>query len=135
MNDFDGKVITVTEYFELAHKESLTEEEKLAMEHFEDFIVNAITYEQYASDFLKSTIALYRNSIMSLYSRNEAELAQNIENNIQQKIEEKENQIAGIKNNVRVRKMSSSSGYVSSAIILVVLLNLGFIIALTILSR
>lgn len=130
----EGKIVSVTEYFDLVQKSNLTEEEKLAIDTFENFIVNAITYEEYASDFLKSTIALYRAHINVLYSRGQDKLAERIDNSIKDRVDLQKEELEKKRENIQTRKLSSNSGYISSAIILVVILNLGFIIALTILG-
>ena len=125
MNNIEGATITVPEYFELIQKVELTPKEQYQVQTFENFITNAIQYEDLASDFLKSVIAMYRAHIRALYSAGKEELVEQIESKMVRKLPNN--------GNVRTHKLPDA-GFVSSAIILVVLLNIGFIVALTIIG-
>ena len=125
-----NKLISVTEYFKLIEKAEtnpaeFTNEDQMKVNQFENFITTAIQYEDTASEALKSVIAMYREHIRVLYSTGKENLANQIEEKLAVRLPEQEN----------TRKLSlPQAGYVSSSIIVVVLLNIGFIIALAILG-
>lgn len=120
------RLVSVPEYFQLIQKENLTEEENIQIRQFENFITTAIQYEDKASEALKSVIEMYRAQIRVLYYTGKEEIAENLESKIESRLPNNEN--------IRSLKPLPKAGFVSSAIILIVLLNLGFIIAMTIIG-
>lgn len=124
------------EYFAILAKENdLTPKEVIKKRRFEWFITNCEKNPDLLSDATEDVYAKYKNYMITLSEKeNKTPLEQEAVNGYQQKIlemgkEENEEEEA------YKRTLSNKSGYVNATIILVMILNIGFIIAMALLGN
>lgn len=124
---------TTEEYFAILAKENdLTPKEVIKKRRFEWFITNCEKNPDLLSDATEDVYAKYKNYMITLSEKeNKTPLEQETVNGYQQKILEmgkEENE-----EEVYTRKLNKA-GYVNATIILVMILNIGFIIAMALLG-
>lgn len=125
---------TTEEYFAILAKENdLTPKEVIKKRRFEWFITNCEKNPDLLSDATEDVYAKYKNYMITLSEKeNKTPLEQESVNVYQQKILEtgkEENEEEAYK-----RTLNNKSGYVNATIILVMILNIGFIIAMALLG-
>lgn len=130
MND----IVTAEEYFAiLASDGDLTPKDKMQKKRFEWFITNCEKNLDLLSPAAEDIYAKYKNYLAALSEKeNKTELEQGIVIEYQRKVLEMEKE-----ENVQeeyTRKLVNKAGYVNALIILVMLLNIGFIIAMALLG-
>lgn len=126
MND----IVTVEEYFAiLAKKDGLTPKETMQKNHFEEFITNCEANPDLLSPAAEDIYAKYKKYLAAISTKeNQTPLEQGILIDYQKKVSEREEE------QEYTRKLDKA-GYVNATIILVMLLNIGFIIAMALLGR
>lgn len=130
-NKTNQSTITVDEYFSLCQANDLKTEDLIKKKKFEKFILLCQEYEQNLTPEAESILKEYRNKQMALVAKQNIPEDQKF--NLMNFPNEEET-VNNIEENAPVRKLSKA-GYVDSTIILIVLLNLGFIVALTFLGK
>ncbi len=129
MNQPYDQLITVEEYFDLLKKtEELTNEEILQKKAFENFIEKCETHSEYISPATENIYADYKRKLVNLSviedkTPQELDLVNNFQNKMQENQEE----------NNYTRKLDKA-GYISATVMLIMLLNIGFIIAMALLK-
>lgn len=128
MND----IVTVEEYFAiLAKKDGLTPKDTMQKNHFEEFITNCEKNPDLLSPAAQDIYAEYKKYLAALSTKeNQTQLEQDIIIDYQKKVSEMEEQE---QEQDYTRKLVDKAGYVNATIILVMLLNIGFIIAMALL--
>lgn len=126
-------IVTVEEYFSiLANDGNITPKEMMQKKRFEWFINNCEKNPDLLSDATEKIYAKYKNHLASLSEKeNQTQLEQDIVIDYQRKVLEmgkEENE-----EEVYTRKLNKA-GYVNATIILVMILNIGFIIAMALLE-
>lgn len=126
-------ITTAEEYFEILAKEKdLTPKEVIKKRRFEWFITNCEKNSDFVSDATEDIYAKYKKHLVALSEKeNKTALEQEAVNNYQQKILEMEKRET---EEGYTRKLDKS-GYVNATIILVMILNIGFIIAMALLGN
>ncbi len=125
-----NNLITTEEYFEILNKNDLTPEELRKKAYFEDFIKRCKKYEAYISPAAQSILSEYNSKTMALDSKeNKTIYEENVLKDFQ----------AAFEDNLEINKTKKrklvKAGYIDASIILAVLLNVGFIIALSLLKK
>ncbi len=128
MSKINDYYCTVDEYFELSKKmkENLTPIEEIKIINFENFITLAEQNEDFVSNEVLNILNEYRQKRALLISpeneKNDNKIIQfkSFPKTPTDKVEEK----------VYTRKLSKT-GYINASIMLIVILNIGFIVALT----
>lgn len=133
-------IITVEEYTQLLNKEEeLTPQEQIQVNSFENFIKNCEKYSNYLSPAVERIYSQYQKELAKIYTKekrtkNENKVLVKFENQIL-KTENEENNVVNFENeNQYTRKLTNKAGYVNATIILVMILNIGFIIAMALLG-
>lgn len=130
MNSQNNNLITSSEYFELLKKTELTPIESSQKKSFEDFIKQCQKYEE--------LISPASQSILTQYNTKSLELANNENRTSHEEavLEEFKNGFIQNENLTQEgpsRKLAKA-GYIDAAVILTIILNVGFIVAMTILG-
>lgn len=130
-----NNIITVEEYIELLNSENeLTPQQIIQMNSFETFIANCEKYSLYLSPAAEKIYSQYKKELAKIYTK---EKRTKHENNVLLNFEKK---VLEMNNNENenseefTRKLTNKAGYVNAAIILVMILNIGFIIAMALLG-
>lgn len=126
-------MITVDQYFRLVEKNDLNPEEKVKIGTFETFIRLCKKYESLISEAALSVLKEYNSKVMSLAnkeSKNSHE--ENILKEFNSSFEESSEKIVSV--GAPTRKLTKA-GYIDATIILTILLNIGFIVAVTLIGR
>ena len=130
--NINNKPIITEEYFEILSKQNLKPEDIVKKNSYENFIKLCKKYEPYISPAAQSILSEYNSRTMALDSKeNKTAYEENVLKDFQSVFNEEENLE---NNNGPVRKLLKA-GYIDASIILAVLLNIGFIIALSILKK
>lgn len=116
--------ISVDQYLELLNKPNLTPDEIIKKQQFESFINLCQVYEQFLSVDAQSILAEYTTK-KNAYNKNTIKASSPDLPNLPKLENVLTNEEEG-----PVRKLSKA-GYIDSAVILIVLLNIGFIVAIT----
>ena len=129
MNE-SNKLITVDEYFAILEKlEELTSKEIYQKKTFEDFIKRCEENASFISPATESIYANYKRKLASLaVKENPSSQESALLTEFQEKMEKNNEE-----ENVYTRKLDKA-GYASAIIILVMLLNIGFIVAMALLK-
>lgn len=130
MESEKSELVTVEEYFTLLKKtEELTPKEIMQKKEFEDFIDRCENNAEFISPATESVYAEYQRKLANL-SVEENKSPQEIAllTQFQEKMEKSNEE-----ENVYVRKLDKA-GYASAIVILVMLLNIGFIVAMALLK-
>jgi hypothetical protein len=125
--------ITTDEYFNILSQDTLKPEDIAKKEHYEQYIKLCEKYENYLSSEVESILAKHNEGIMKLGNKekktsNEAKVLQDLQQRFENNNEVNEHKEGP------VRKLAKS-GFIDATVIIVVILNVGFIIAMTILGR
>ncbi len=127
-----NSVTTLDEYLELLKKESLSPIEMIEKKRFETFISNCQKYEEFISPAAQSILNTYNSSVLSLVNKNhKSKQEEEVLDRFQTSMEDNQKQIS---QNGPVRKLAKA-GYIDATIILVALLNIGFIVAMFMLAK
>ena len=126
-------IITVDEYFKLLDKDNLTIEEMSQKNAFKKFILDCQEYESLISPAAQSILADYNNKLLSLETKknktsHEENVLKEFQNTFQEQESNENKEYSGPTRNL------SKAGYMDATIILALLLNVGFIIAMVILG-
>lgn len=121
-------LITVEQYFNILNQESLKPEEIVQKASFEKYIQMCRTYESYLSPAAQSILSSYNAHVMAMGTKeNKTSHEESVLKDFQsafEKTDETLNQDGPV-------RTLTKSGYIDATIILAVILNLGFIIAMT----
>lgn len=118
MNTNRQSVITTDKYFELSAKKELTPFEEILKENYEEFIELATSNEKYITPTTEKILSEYNFKVLN-------------GTNLSQEPPKEEVQKEQTPEYTLTRSMKKA-GYINASVILVVLLNIGFIIAMTI---
>ncbi len=132
MEASENEIITVEEYFTLLSKtEELTPKEIMQKKIFEDFITRCEENSSLISPATESIYAEYKRKLASLVAKeNPTPQEVTVITDFREKMESQEmNQEASY-----TRKLDKA-GYVSATVVLVILLNIGFIVAMALLGN
>ncbi len=131
-----NRQLTIDEYFTLLKKNELNLVENHALKTFETYIQDCQKYEPYLVD---DTRAYYNDFIRRLSQLSHEENITRCEQSALQKFSSlipKEEEVTTLTpDNDGPKKVLTKAGYIDSAIILAMLLNLGFIVAMTFLKK
>lgn len=123
--------ITTDEYFNILKQENLKPEDIIKKVSYEKYIKLCNEYEEFLSPAAQSILNTHNSKTMELSSKeNKTPYEDAVLNEFKSTFEQNQQQL---NNDGPVRKLAKA-GYVDATIILVVLLNLGFIIAVTIIG-
>ena len=122
---------TTDDYFKILEKKDLNPEDLTSKISYEDFISHCQKYEEYLSQAATDVLSAYNSKVMALTNKeNKTDFEKTVLQNFQNPFDKEEK----LSQEGPVRKLAKT-GYIDAAIILVIRLNLGFIIAMTILER
>lgn len=130
MESEKSELVTVEEYFTLLKKtEELSPKEIMQKKEFEDFIERCENNAEFISPATESVYAEYQRKLANL-SVEETKTPQEIAllTEYQEKMEKSKEE-----ENVYVKKLDKA-GYASAIVILTMLLNIGFIVAMALLK-
>jgi hypothetical protein len=125
--------ITTDEYFNILSQDTLKPEDIARKKSYEQYIELCEKYEDYLSPDAQSILTKHNERTMNLGSKekktsNEAKVLQDLQQRFENNNEVNEHKEGP------VRKLAKS-GFIDATVIIVVILNVGFIIAMTILGR
>ena len=131
-----NNIITVEEYIYLLNKKNeLTPQEQIQVDSFENFIKNCEKYVSYLSPAVKKIYYQYKKELAKVYTK-EKRINNENKNLIEfEKLEENKRVVEFETINPYTRKLTNRAGYVNATIILVMILNIGFIIAMALLGN
>lgn len=131
MNSQDS-LISVEEYFKILEKENLKPEELISKKSFEKYISLCKDYEDFLSPAAQSILNAYNSRVMNLnVKENKTAHEESVLTDFQSAFEATKEDL---EQEGPVRRLAKS-GYIDAAVILTILLNVGFIIAMTMLGR
>lgn len=122
------QIVTPQDYFQILNKEeNLTPKERSQKMLFENFIANCEKNRNLLSPAVEDVYLEYQKELEKLYNNSNLvkKEKQNIINFDLRKEEQKE----------YTRKLTNKAGYINATIILVMILNIGFIIAMALLGN
>ncbi len=122
------QIVTPQDYFQILSKEeNLTPKERSQKMLFENFIANCEKNRNLLSPAVEDVYLEYQKELEKLYNNSNLvkKEKQNIINFDLRKEEQKE----------YTRKLTNKAGYINATIILVMILNIGFIIAMALLGN
>lgn len=131
INTQNNELISVEEYFNLLNQEELNEIQQFQKRRFENFIQNCENYLDVLTDETKKVYADYQKGFSKLYTK---ENRTNHEENLLMSYERKMEEIKTDEVCDEYTRKLSKAGYVNATIILVMILNIGFIIAMALLG-
>lgn len=133
-NNIVNNLITVDEYFSLlAKNDALTAEENKSKTSFEEFIRQCKTYEDLLSPAAAEVYANYQKGLANIYSKPEHTPKEDtVIYNFQEDIDKKNKEID--EERALTRKLDKA-GFVNATIILVMILNVGIMIAMILLGN
>lgn len=125
-------LVTVEEYFAiLAREGNLTPKDIMQKKRFEWFITNCEKNQDLLSPATEDIYAKYKKCLVSLsLKENQTQAEKEIVIDYQRKVLEMEEE----KEQEYTRKLVDKAGYVNATIIIVMILNIGFIIAMALLG-
>lgn len=131
MNSQD-KLISVNEYFTILGQENLKPEDLIKKNSFENYINLCKEYEDFLSPAAQSILNAYNTRVMSLNVK-ESKTAH--EENILKDFQEAfQTTKQDLEQEGPIRRLAKA-GYIDAAVILTILLNVGFIFAMAMLGR
>jgi hypothetical protein len=126
--DFNGTTTTTEEYFKILERDHLTPEEITKKDSYESFINNCKKYESLISPTAQSILSDYNSRVLGLGTKgNRTPLEESAFDDFKKPFNT-EKEVEG-----PVRRLAKS-GYIDATVILLVILNIGFIIAFTLLK-
>lgn len=125
------KPVTTEEYFTIINQDNLKPEEVIQKESFEKYIQLCKQYESYISPAAQSILNDYNSRIMAMSTKENKTIH---EENILKDFQDSFTPANSIEQQGPIRKLAQD-GYIDASIILTIILNVGFIIALAILGR
>jgi hypothetical protein len=129
---FNVTTTTTDEYFKILNQDKLNPSDLTKKESYEDFIENCQKYEDIITPATQSVLASYNSKLMNLSSKeNKTSYEEEVVKNFKAPFQ---NQAEAERTNGPVRKLAKS-GFIDATIIIVIILNIGFTIAMTILGR
>ena len=126
--------ITVNQYFILLEKDpsELKPDEKIKIKSFNTFIRLCKKYESLISDAALDILKEYNSRIVSLTKKeNKTTHEEQVLKEFQSALENSNEEV--LANNSPTRKLTKA-GYIDATVILIILLNIGFIVAITIIG-
>jgi len=120
--------ITTSEYFSIINKETLNPEDIIKKTSYENYITLCREYEDFLSPAAQSVLSEYNSKIMELSSKENKNVYEEAVLKKFQSTFEQNNTISKTSDG-SVRKLAKD-GYIDATIILAVILNIGFIIAM-----
>lgn len=130
----DKQIISTNEYFEILGKqeEELSPSDIVKKENYENFIRDCHRYESLISDTAQTILSEYNTKTSSVAVKenktvHEEEFLQDLQSTFNQNVEPEETQ-------EYTRKLTKA-GYIDATVILVILLNIGIIVAFSIIGR
>lgn len=127
-----NKIVTPEEYFTILAKKEITPKERSQKNIFEDFISNCEKNPDLLSPAVEDIYSAYKRGMAKLFAKeNKTPMEIEVVASYQRKIAETKNQESNEENLVRTL---NKAGYVNATIILVMILNIGFIIAMALLG-
>lgn len=118
MNTNRQSVITTDQYFALSAKKELTPFEEILKKNYEDFIELATSNEKYITPTTEKILSEYNFKVLNGTNLNQEAPKEEI-------LKEQTSEYT-------LSRSMKKAGYINASVILVVLLNIGFIIAMTI---
>lgn len=113
-----SQTVTPQDYFQLLYKgENLTPKERSQKMIFESFIANCKKNREFLSPIVEDVYLEYQKELEKFYKNQEQKEAIDFEQE------------------VYTRKLTNKAGYINATIVLVMILNIGFIIAMALLGN
>ena len=134
ITSFNDVVIDVREYFELLKKDHLTPKELSQKNIFENRIRRCEEYSSYISPATESIYSEYKKQMAALFTKENLTPFEN-EVLIDYQTRLSETDKGGSTEEDDYIKKLAKAGYINATIILVMILNIGFIIAMALLGR
>ena len=126
--------ITTSEYFNLLNKENLNPEDIIKKVSYEKYIKLCKEYEDLLSPAAESILKEHNSKVMELSTKENKTIYEDAVLKEFQSTFEQNNEVSKT-NDGPVRKRNlANAGYVDATIVLVILLNLGFIIAMALIG-
>jgi hypothetical protein len=125
------KPITTDEYFDYLLDAKLDVEKILKKSTYEQYIELCKKYEDFLSPAAQNILSEYNTKTLSLEAK---EKKTKQEEEVLKKFEQSFKDNNELENEGTVRKLTQS-GYIDATIILAIILNVGFVIAMTIIGR
>jgi len=124
-------IITTEEYFQILGKENLSDIERIQKERYEKHIKLSQQYEDFLSPAAQNVLNVHNSRTMELGNKENKTLhEENVLKDFQSAFESHQN---NLEHEGPVRRLAQS-GFIDAGIILAILLNVGFIIAMAILG-
>lgn len=125
-------LITTEQYFNILNKESLRPEEVIQKESYEKYINLCKQYDGLISPAAQSILSDYTSRLMSIGAKeNKTAHEETVLKDFQSDFKNNEEQL----NQNGPTRTLAKAGYVNATIILTLLLNVGFVIAMSLLGR
>ena len=122
-----NRIITPTEYFNISAKKEKTEKEIEDLQTFQDFIKECETYPNHATPAMQDVYSEYQRKLKELANKENNVITEYEERVPNENLEETEDSTRKL--------LKNKSGYIDATVILVIILNIGFIIAMALLGN
>lgn len=125
------KIITTEEYFQILSKENISDIERVQKERYERHIKFSQQYEDFLSHAAQDILTTHNSKTMELGNKeNKTSHEENVLKDFQSAFESRQN---NLEHEGPVHRLAKA-GFIDATIILTILLNVGFIIAMAILG-